>query len=66
MKTLKTTELEACTKLELIHKLLELYQKVHNTHSYNKQEVQSLCNVYIQKNETTEYTLAVCDILITI
>ena len=51
---LETTELEACSKLELIHKLSELYQKyttLSAANSTNKQEVQSLRNVCIQKND---------------
>lgn len=50
----ETTELEACSKLELIHKLSELYRKYTTlaaTNSANKQEVQSLRNVCIQKND---------------
>ena len=51
---LETTELEACSKLELIHKLSELYRKYTTlaaTNNNNKQEVQSLRNVCIQKND---------------
>ena len=51
---LETIELEACSKLELIHKLSELYRKYTTlaaTNSTNKQEVQSLRNVCIQKND---------------
>ena len=51
---LETTELEACSKLELIHKLSELYRKYTTlaaTNNTNKQEVQSLRNVCIQKND---------------
>ena len=51
---LETTELEACSKLELIHKLSELYQKyttLSAANSTNKQEIQSLRNVCIQKND---------------
>ena len=51
---IETTELEACSKLELIHKLSELYRKyttLSATNSTNKQEVQSLRNVCIQKND---------------
>ena len=50
----ETTELETCSKLELIHKLSELYQKyttLSATNSSNKQEVQLLRNVCIQKND---------------
>lgn len=49
-----TTELEACSKLELIHKLSELYQKYTTLSAANssiKQEIQSLRNVCIQKND---------------
>ena len=50
----ETTELEACSKLELIHKLSELYQRyttLSAANSSNKQEVQSLRNISIQKND---------------
>ena len=50
----ETTELEACSKLELIHKLSELYQRyttLSAINSSNKQEIQSLRNICIQKND---------------
>ena len=46
--------LEGCSKLELIHKLSELYRKYTVLSASNhsmKQEVQSLRNVQIQKND---------------
>jgi len=49
-----TTELEACSKLELIHKLSEFYRKytvLLASNSSMKQEVQSLRNTRIQKND---------------
>ena len=48
------TELEGCSKLELIHKLSELYRKYTVLSASNasmKQEVQSLRNTRIQKND---------------
>lgn len=51
---LDATELEACSKLELIHKLSELYQKYTTLSASNasmKQEIQSLRNTCIQKND---------------
>ena len=49
-RVVETTGPEACSKLELIHKLSELYQRyttLSATNSSNKQEVQSLHNVCI-------------------
>ena len=53
-RVVETTGPEACSKLELIHKLSELYQRyttLSATNSSNKQEVQSLRNICIQKND---------------
>ena len=50
----ETTELEACSKLKLIHKLSELYRRyttLSAANSSNKQKVQSLRNISIQKND---------------
>ena len=50
----EATELEACSQLELIHKLSELYRRyttLSAANSSNKQEVQSLHNISIQKND---------------